>query len=461
MLRQRRWPVDLRVCPAPPTPAPRCATSATSTTVPAAPDDNGRCGATTTTVAGDTAHAARRAAGAGRVRQRRAAAASAMSARPAARVRSSRTTPPLESCPDTGWGVTVSLRGGSNGEGVWNALASECFNATGPVPDAPAGDRARRRSHLRADGATGRLHRQRADHRRLQRVRSPQPGSRARTAARCPSSSRPQAVQTVSPTLGKDSLRAAWIAGIVGVGLVFVFMILYYRLLGLHRRRRLGWCPGALIWTVDLVPVQDAGLGPVAGRHRRPHRVRRRHRRLVRGVLRTIERRGTRRSIDAQQRPARLRRRMAHHRRRRHGVADRRSGAVVPDRRLGSRLRVLPRPVDAVRPGRRLLLHPAGGAAAGTHRVDVAAQGHGHRSVVGEQRREHRRPAQRSISAAGSAGGCTTARPPSTSTAGAGGAWRCRRLLLLVTLVLAVRPGSQPRPRLRGRRGVGGVRRRT
>ena len=30
----------------------------------------------------------------------------------------------------SGWGVTVSLRGGSTGADVWNVLASECFNAT-------------------------------------------------------------------------------------------------------------------------------------------------------------------------------------------------------------------------------------------------------------------------------------------------------------------------------------------
>jgi preprotein translocase subunit SecD len=43
----------------------------------------------------------------------------------------------------------------------------------------------------------------------------------------------PQAVQTVSATLGKDSLRAGVIAGLIGVALVIVFMFVYYRALGL------------------------------------------------------------------------------------------------------------------------------------------------------------------------------------------------------------------------------------
>ena len=41
-----------------------------------------------------------------------------------------------------------------------------------------------------------------------------------------------QTVQTVSASLGKDSLRAGIAAGVVGLGLVAVYMLLYYRALG-------------------------------------------------------------------------------------------------------------------------------------------------------------------------------------------------------------------------------------
>jgi preprotein translocase subunit SecD len=40
-------------------------------------------------------------------------------------------------------------------------------------------------------------------------------------------------VQNVSPTLGKDSLRAAIISGIIGVALVLLLLVFYYRTLGL------------------------------------------------------------------------------------------------------------------------------------------------------------------------------------------------------------------------------------
>ena len=43
----------------------------------------------------------------------------------------------------------------------------------------------------------------------------------------------PQTVQTVSPTLGSDSLRAGLLAGLLGLVLVCLYMIAYYRALGL------------------------------------------------------------------------------------------------------------------------------------------------------------------------------------------------------------------------------------
>jgi preprotein translocase subunit SecD len=42
-----------------------------------------------------------------------------------------------------------------------------------------------------------------------------------------------QTVQTVSASLGKESLRAGLIAGVVGLALVALYMVLYYRALGL------------------------------------------------------------------------------------------------------------------------------------------------------------------------------------------------------------------------------------
>src|SRR5207245_11708239 len=39
--------------------------------------------------------------------------------------------------------------------------------------------------------------------------------------------------RSVGPTLGKESVRASLVAGVIGLGVVALFMLLYYRLAGL------------------------------------------------------------------------------------------------------------------------------------------------------------------------------------------------------------------------------------
>ncbi|MEQ1703076.1 MAG: SecD/SecF family protein translocase subunit, partial [Ilumatobacteraceae bacterium] len=66
-------------------------------------------------------------------------------------------------------------------------------------------------------------------------------------------------VQNVSPTLGKDSLRAAWISGLVGIGLVLLFMLFYYRLLGVIVAVGLT-VSGAVLWSVITLLSKTQGL---------------------------------------------------------------------------------------------------------------------------------------------------------------------------------------------------------
>jgi preprotein translocase subunit SecD len=69
----------------------------------------------------------------------------------------------------------------------------------------------------------------------------------------------PETVQTVSASLGKDSLRAGIIAGLVGLGLVLVYMLLYYRALGLVVI--LGLCVWAgLMWSIISLLGSTSGL---------------------------------------------------------------------------------------------------------------------------------------------------------------------------------------------------------
>ena len=59
----------------------------------------------------------------------------------------------------------------------------------------------------------------------------------------------PQSVQTVSATIGKDSLRAGLLAGIGGIAVVMLYMLAYYRALGLVVIVGLG-VGGALLYSI-------------------------------------------------------------------------------------------------------------------------------------------------------------------------------------------------------------------
>ncbi len=158
----------------------------------------------------------------------------------------------------SGWGVTVSLRGGSSGEGVWNVLASECYNATAACPtrqlaivldgEVISAPTVQQPSFTGSVEITGSFSESEA--RNLARVLN---------SGSLPVKLETQAVQTVSPTLGKDSLHAAVISGIVGLGLVLLFMALYYRLLGFIVAAGLS-VSGALIWTIISFLSKTQGL---------------------------------------------------------------------------------------------------------------------------------------------------------------------------------------------------------
>jgi preprotein translocase subunit SecD len=69
----------------------------------------------------------------------------------------------------------------------------------------------------------------------------------------------PQTVENVSATLGKDSLTAGLIAGAVGIGLVALYMVLYYRALGIVVWIGLG-VSGALLYSLVTLLGTTSGL---------------------------------------------------------------------------------------------------------------------------------------------------------------------------------------------------------
>ena len=160
--------------------------------------------------------------------------------------------------PNSGWGVTVDLRDGAAGNDIWNALASQCFNKT---QSCPTGQLA-----IELDGTLQSVANVQTDNFQgsVQISGSFSEGDARNLARVINSGSLPvqlelRSVQNVSPTLGADSLRAAWISGLVGLLMVLIFMVLYYRMLGLIVALGL-MISGAILWSVVSILSKTQGL---------------------------------------------------------------------------------------------------------------------------------------------------------------------------------------------------------
>jgi preprotein translocase subunit SecD len=130
------------------------------------------------------------------------------------------------------WVVAVGLRGGANGEDKWNLLAAQCFQKAatcptgqiaivldGEVISAPVVQTANFSGSVQISGDF-----KEAEAKDLAKVLE---------FGAVPVRFESPTAQTVSATLGKDSLNAALISGLVGVLLVLIYLFVYYRRLAL------------------------------------------------------------------------------------------------------------------------------------------------------------------------------------------------------------------------------------
>lgn len=130
------------------------------------------------------------------------------------------------------WSVKLTVKGGS-GIDTFNAIAAECFNKTQTCPS--------QRLAIVLDSRV--VSAPTIQIASFERDKIQISGSFSESEAKdlalvlrygsLPVNLEPQTVQTVSPTLGEDSLRAGLAAGLLGLALVCIYMILYYRALGL------------------------------------------------------------------------------------------------------------------------------------------------------------------------------------------------------------------------------------
>jgi len=157
------------------------------------------------------------------------------------------------------WAVSVSLRGGDAGQNIWDALATKCYYKE---TECPTGEIA-----IELDGTLQSVATVQAPtfDQGMVQISGTFSESEVRNLARVlnsgslPVQLQLESVQNVSPTLGKDSLRAAWISGLVGVGLVLLFMVLYYRILGLIVIAGIT-VSGAILWSVISILSRTQGL---------------------------------------------------------------------------------------------------------------------------------------------------------------------------------------------------------
>ena len=160
------------------------------------------------------------------------------------------------------WQVELELQGGALGLDAWNDWTARCFNraaecATGgmaivldhrvvsaPVPQTSFFDS----NQVLISGGVGGFSETEATD--LAKVL--QYGS-------TPVEMKAQAVQTVSATLGQGALRAGIVSGLIGIGLVLLFMVLYYRSLAWICAAGLA-VTAALMWSIIGLLSQTSGL---------------------------------------------------------------------------------------------------------------------------------------------------------------------------------------------------------
>ena len=154
------------------------------------------------------------------------------------------------------WNVALELTG--DGNGLFNELAALCF-AGGPecptkqiaitldgiVRSAPTVQQANFQGSVSITGKFG--------------EREARDLALVLEYGALPIELEPQSTQTVSATLGQDSLRAGIIAGLLGLGLVMLYMILFYRALGLVVLLGLG-VTAMLLWSFVSYLGETTGL---------------------------------------------------------------------------------------------------------------------------------------------------------------------------------------------------------
>ncbi|MFM8862815.1 MAG: protein translocase subunit SecD [Acidimicrobiia bacterium] len=150
---------------------------------------------------------------------------------------------------DRGWVVAPVFKGGNEGIGAFNAVAAQCFAKSptcptgqlaivldGRVLSAPVIQQASFEAHrieISGDFA----------------ARDAKDLATALKYGALPVEFEQQQAQIVSATLGRDALHAGLVSGLVGLIAVTIYMVAFYRVLGMLAILKLG-IEGALLWSL-------------------------------------------------------------------------------------------------------------------------------------------------------------------------------------------------------------------
>ncbi|MFL6204028.1 MAG: protein translocase subunit SecD [Acidimicrobiales bacterium] len=130
------------------------------------------------------------------------------------------------------WQVALSMKGGADGIDKFNAIAAQC---NPPSQTCPTGQLAIVLDSIVQSAPVIQASSYKKDDIVISGSFTESEAKDLATALRygkLPVVLEPQTVQTVSPTLGEDSLKAGLAAGLLGLVLVCAYMVFYYRALG-------------------------------------------------------------------------------------------------------------------------------------------------------------------------------------------------------------------------------------
>ena len=157
------------------------------------------------------------------------------------------------------WSVHLTMKSGQIGIDGWNQLATRCFNRDATCPTGQIAivlDSIVKSAPVVQTGTFTR------DQIQITGNFSEREAKNLALVLRygsLPVPLVPQAVQTVSASLGQDSLRAGVVSGLIGLMLVVLFMLIYYRRLGLVVPAGL-LLSGALLWSIVSYLGETRGL---------------------------------------------------------------------------------------------------------------------------------------------------------------------------------------------------------